>query len=137
MTNPPAGTPRIDAFAVEFGALIERYIFRKGWSREDVAEKVWGNTDRKGHVSAYIRGGRGNPSPPLVKKFCDALDIPIEEIDILLARQQEARRAQATALDVPFGFLDRIAAQFGAEELFTDWKTFEETIGEKPPTITA
>ena len=122
---------RFDAFAVEFGALIERFIFRKGWSREQIAEAVWGNAERKGHVTGYIKGSRGNPSAPIVRKFCDALDIPDAEIDALLARQREAAREQASNLNVPLAFLDRIAGQFGAEETFTDWKSFEAALKAK------
>lgn len=70
-------------FQVEFGTLVERYIRQQGLTLEEAAYRVWGDPERKGHMSAYISGRRGKPNALTIKRFCEGLKIPFEEVERL------------------------------------------------------
>ncbi|MEM7190004.1 MAG: hypothetical protein AAF439_10375 [Pseudomonadota bacterium] len=121
--------------AKEFGALIEKFIDRKGWNREQVAGEVWAASQsdddkqkvgekRKGHVTQYVNGQRGRPTSPIIRKFADALDIPDEEIEALRTAERAAAAEEAAALNIPLGFLDKMAELFGEAESFQGWDAY-------------
>ncbi|MEM7024273.1 MAG: hypothetical protein AAF637_17050, partial [Pseudomonadota bacterium] len=115
-------------FARAFGALIQKYIDRKGWTHEAVAIAVWGarGADRKGHVSGYINARRGKPSAATIRGFADALDIPDAEIEALRIREREAAQEEARELNIPLGFLDAMAGIFGDAETFGGWDAYAD-----------
>ncbi|MEO0822638.1 MAG: helix-turn-helix transcriptional regulator [Pseudomonadota bacterium] len=103
-------------FAARFGQLLERYITSLGLTYEEVAHRTWGDISRKGHVSAYIKGKRGKPSAPTIRKFREALGIPAEEIEACrqppptLPELDETFRA---GLGLGEALMFQLAAQFG------------------------
>ncbi|MEM7498723.1 MAG: hypothetical protein AAF371_12110 [Pseudomonadota bacterium] len=68
-------------FARRFGQLVERYVISLGWTHQQVAHKVWGDSTRKSHVTAYIKGTKGKPSNPTIAKFVKALWITEADLE--------------------------------------------------------
>jgi tetratricopeptide (TPR) repeat protein len=48
-----------------------------------MAQAIWDDDNRRGHISGYLKGTRGSPSESTVAKFCAKLGIPDEDRDAL------------------------------------------------------
>ncbi|MEO1721451.1 MAG: helix-turn-helix transcriptional regulator [Pseudomonadota bacterium] len=127
-----------DDFARRFGQLVERYVISLGWTHEQVAHAVWGDSARKSHVTAYIKGTKGKPSNPTIAKFVKALGIT--EADLEACRLPPEPVLSATgaealaALKLEDAVFFQLAARFGHDNPWAGsaaYKTFLEQKAEE------
>jgi tetratricopeptide (TPR) repeat protein len=65
-----------DRLARRFAALLTQHKQANGWSNTWMAQAIWEDDNRRGHISGYLRGTMGSPSESTVAKFCAKLGIP-------------------------------------------------------------
>lgn len=81
---------REQSLTVHRGWLRELRI-KKGWTMQELAEKVGVNADYIG----YLERGQRNPSSPLALKLSAELHFPLEKLYIgALPRQDRSKKAQ-------------------------------------------
>lgn len=59
-----------------FSALLSRYKEINGWTNTWMAQVIWGDDNRRGHISGYLKGTRRRPSDRTIELFCTKLGIP-------------------------------------------------------------
>lgn len=108
------------ARAQSFAAVLGRKLMAKGWSQSDLAREIWGErtdeaTGRKSaagryNISNYVKGIT-LPSPALLKKMADALEMTPEELAPDVAADVAERETPSLLVSQPAGRPDLMLVQ--------------------------
>jgi len=87
--------------AQKFGRLVRERRKMRGWNQSDLADEVFGNMDRKNHISEIENGKRPNVTRDTVKNIAEVLEIPPQDIPLSLLWPEALDDLRERALQGP------------------------------------
>lgn len=103
LTGAPRHAPRPAYW--EFAQVVLKAMLKKNLSQSDLAREIWGTTkDSRGHdvarnrdrITDYVKG-RAYPEPKNLEKLAEALELPIEALQIERSNKGVSRLASNQA----------------------------------------